>query len=360
MVIRLKGDRQIVVELPGIEDPERALNLIGETAILEFVEAEWVPGDLSLLSEDEKELLLGKDYRLDTVKFYDRAGNVVREAQIVLKKTVLTGNELKWAGPGTNEYGQPNVSIEFTSEGATKFQAITTRSVGKPLAILLDGVVISAPNINEPITGGRAQISGGFSITEVQDLVIKLKAGSLPIPVKIVENRIIGPLLGKDAIEKSKIAAYIGFSFVALFMIGYYRGNGFIAIIALLIYAILDLTVLSLFNATLTLPGIAGLILSIGMAVDANIIIFERFKEELKLGKTLVNALESSFKRAFHTIFDANVTTIIAAVVLFYLGTGSIKGFAVTLIIGILTSMFTAILVTKLFLTNLARAKLNT
>lgn len=352
-VITRKGERQIVIELPGIDDEARAIAMIGETALLEFKEAEWAPGDLSLLTEKEKREYLGTDGQLDSVKYYDSKGNVIQERFIILRKTVITGNDLKWAGPATNEYGQPIVSLEFSPEGSKKFYAATLRLIGRPLAILLDGKIVSAPNVNEAISGGRAQISGQFTIKDMQDMVIKLKAGSLPVPVEIVENQIIGPTLGAASIAKSKFAAAIGFTLVALFMILYYGLNGVVAIIALLFYAAFDLAVLSSMGAVLTLPGIAGLILTIGMAVDANVIIFERLKEELALGRTIKNAINAAFESAIHTIVDSNLTTILAAFVLFWLGTGSIKGFAITLIVGIVVSMFTAIFITKHLLTNI-------
>jgi preprotein translocase subunit SecD len=242
------------------------------------------------------------------------------------------------------------VDIEFNSEGAKLFAEVTARSVGRPIAILLDKKIISAPNVREPIPSGKAQISGDFTIEEVQDMVIKLKAGALPIPVKPIETRIVGPTLGKDSIDKSKVAGMIGFAIIAAFMILYYRLPGFLADLALGIYIIILFGALSLIHATLTLPGIAGLLLSIGMAVDANIIIFERLKEELRLKKTIKLAIDTSFKRALSAILDSNVTTVIAAATLFFVGTGTIKGFAVTLSVGIAASMFTAMVITRMLM----------
>ncbi|MBU0581117.1 MAG: protein translocase subunit SecD [Candidatus Margulisbacteria bacterium] len=350
-IIQRKGKDQVIVELPGIKDADRAIKLIGDTAILEFVEAEWAPGDASVLTKKDIELLGGKDARLETVKYYDnKTKRLVREAPIILKKTALTGNDLQWAGPGTDEYGRPVVSIEFKAEGAKKFYEVTARSVGKPIAIILDNKIISAPNVNEPISGGRAQISGSFTVSEMQDLVIKLKAGALPIPVEVIQNQTVGPTLGADAVRQSKFAGIIGFVGIALFMYIYYGFTGMVANVALLIYVLLVFAVLKLFQATLTLPGIAGLILTIGMAVDANILIFERLKEEIRSGKTVFMAIEQGFNRALSSILDSNITTIIGALVLFWLGSGSIKGFAITLIVGILCSMLTAIFVSKIFL----------
>ncbi len=346
-IIQRKGERQVVVELPGIKDPERALKLVGDTAVMEFKEAEWLPGDISQLSEAEKREILGPDGMLDAVKAYDDKGNVIKETPIILKKTALTGSDLKWAGPGTDEYGRPIVQLEFSPEGSRKFYAATMRSVGKPLAILLDGRIISAPNVNEAIAGGRAQISGSFTPKEMQDFVIKLRAGSLPVPVEIVQNNVVGPTLGADAMAKSWVA----------FMIGYYRINGLVAEVSLIMYCFFTLAAMSLLETTLTLPGIAALILSVGMAVDANIIIFERFKEELRWGKTLFAALDAAFHRAFTCIFDGNITTIIGVAFLFIFGSGSIKGFAVALTIGTVISMFTAVTVSRELLRNVYHLK---
>jgi preprotein translocase subunit SecD len=274
----------------------------------------------------------------------------VGERSIILKKTALVGSDLKWAGPGADQFGGPVVNIEFNPQGTRLFGDVTTRSIGRPLAIILDGKIISAPEVKEPIPSGRAQISGNFTIQEVQDLVIKLRAGSLPVPVEVIESRTVGPTLGKDSIEKSKKAGLIGFLMVVVFMLAYYRLPGFLADIALVLYIILLLAVMVLLRATLTLPGIAGFILSIGMAVDANVIIFERLKDELRAGESMRTAIDLGFKKAFMCIFDSNLTTLMGTVVLFWLGTGSIKGFAVTLSLGILISMFTAITVTKYFM----------
>ena len=348
-LVQRKGKDQIVVELPGVKDPERAIKLIGDTANLEFVEAEWTPADESRLTPQKVQEFYGSEAHLDKVKIV-RNGQVLSEKPIILKKVALTGGLLKGAYPGVDEYGNPVVDIEFNAEGAKLFADVTGRSVGKPLAIMLDKKVISAPNVREPIPSGRAQISGDFSIEEVQDMVIKLKAGALPIPVKAVETRIVGPTLGRDSVDKSKVAGLIGFFIVAVFMVVYYRLPGFLADIALGIYVFIVMAALSLLHATLTLPGIAGLLLSIGMAVDANIIIFERLKEELRLKKTVKLSIDTSFKRARSAILDSNITTVVAAATLFFIGTGTIKGFAVTLSVGIVASMFTAVVITRMLL----------
>lgn len=354
-IIRQKGQKQIIVELPGIKDPERAISLIGETALLEFVEAEWTVPGIQDLSEEDRIALIGEDANIATLTDKDKDGNIIRETPIVLKETVLTGATLENATPGTTQYGEPVVLIEFNKEGSRKFYEATIKNNGKPLAILLDGKVISAPNIQEPISGGKAQISGGFSIQEMRDLVIKLKAGALPIPIETISNKIIGPTLGKDSIQKSYRAALIGFIIISLYMILYYRIAGLMASISLVSYLFTVMATLKLFGATLTLPGIAGLILTMGMAVDANVIIFERIKEEREKGINILPSIQAGFNQAFSTILDANITTLIAATVLFWLGTGTIKGFAVTLSVGILVSMFSALFVTKILLNLSAR-----
>jgi len=348
-LIQRKGTNQIVVELPGIKDPDRAMKLIGDTALLEFVEAEWAPADESRLTPEKVKEFYGSEAYLDKVKTI-RNGRVESEKPIVLKKTVITGALLKGSWPGVDEYGNPVVDIEFNGEGAKLFSEVTARSVNKPIAILLDKKIISAPNVREPIPSGRAQISGSFTVEEVQDLVIKLKAGALPISVKQVELRIVGPTLGKDSINRSIVAGIVGFVLVVAFMVLYYRFPGLLAVFSLGIYVLMVLALMSLIHATLTLFGIAGFILSIGMAVDANILIFERLKEELRLKKTIRTAVDLSFQRAFSAILDSNVTTIIAAGTLFFVGTGTLKGFAVTLTLGVAASMFTAITITRMFM----------
>jgi len=245
-------------------------------------------------------------------------------------------------------------------EGAKIFAELTSRHIEKPIAIILDKKIISAPNVKTPITEGKGIITGNFSPEEVKDMVIKLKAGALPVPVKMVEIRIVGPTLGKDSIDKGVLAGIIGFTFIIFFMILYYRLPGFLADLALVIYVTLTLAALALMRSTLTLPGIAGFLLSIGMAVDANVIIFERLKEELRLGKTIKASIESAFERAFAAILDSNVTTLIAAATLFFVGTGTIKGFAVTLSVGILASMFTAIVLTRMLMDMMVDGKVLT
>ena len=349
-VISRKGIKQITVELPGIKDSEQAIRLIGDTALLEFVEAEWAPGGSETLSAENLEVLAGKDARMGKVVVKDSSGKILKENPIILKKTVMTGADLKNAAPGTDQNGRPLVHIEFTNEGAKKFKEVTAQNVGKPLAIILDGVIISAPNVNEPISGGSAQISGDFSIEEMRNLVIKLKAGALPVPVKLVSNKVIGPTLGQDSVQKSKIAWLVGFIAVCVYMVAWYRLPGVMSCVALIFYMIFSLCIFKLFNATLTLPGIAGFILTMGIAVDANVIIFEWIREERERGALLGDAISFGFKEGFRTILDANVTALMAAAVLFFLGNGPVRGFALTLGIGIVVSMFTALVVSKILI----------
>ncbi len=357
-LIQQKGINQIVVELPGVKDPEQALRIIGDTAKLEFVEA--IPSPSDTLTPEQLKILGGDSAKLGILETYKEDGTTIsHKTPMILKETLLTGADLKQATPGTDEYGRPLVQIEFTPEGSEKFAKVTESHVGKPLAILLDGQIISAPTINEPIRGGKAQISGNFSITEMRELIIKLKAGALPVPVKIVSNKTVGPTLGRDSIEKSKVSGLIGIGIIFIFMAAIYRIPGLLANITLIIYGFGVLAILKLLHATLTLPGIAGFLLSIGMAVDATIIIFERIKEERRNGYDIQKAIDLGFTRAFRAILDSNVTTLIAAGALFWLGSGSIKGFGLTLGIGIGVSMFTAIFVTRLFLAYLLKSSRN-
>ena len=315
-VVQRQGRDRIIVELPGVKDPEKAINMLGKTAMLEF-----------------------KDPN---------------------NKTVLTGTDLKDAKAVVGNGNQPLVSMEFSDEGGQKFADVTARNVGKRIAITLDGEVLTAPVVQEAITGGRAQITGNRSMEEAQHLAILLRSGSLPVKLEIIENRTVGPTLGQDSKEASQKAFLIGVAGVFVFMVLFYRLSGVVADIALLLYTMLLLLVMRYLNATLTLPGMAGIILSIGMAVDANVLIFEHFKEEYLTGKTLRAAMNSGFKRAFTTIFDSNITTIIASIVLFMFGTGSIRGFAITLGLGVVLSMITAISLTQFMLKLLIGANIFT
>ncbi len=305
-IIQREGSRRIIVELPGVKDPEKAIEMLGKTAMLEFK---------------------------------DEAG-----------VTALNGTDLKDAHAQIDQANKNLVALEFTEEGAQKFADLTTKNIGKKIAVLLDKKVLTNPTVNEPITGGKAVITGSQTIEEAQNLAILMRSGSLPVKVDIVETRTVGPTLGQDSKDKSEFAFMVGIGAIIIFMLAFYRLSGLIANVSLALYVLMLLFSLKLLDATLTLPGIAGIILSMGMAVDANVLIFERFKEEFRNGKTLRNAMDSGFSRAFATIIDSNVTTIIAAVVLFFLGSGPIKGFAITLGLGIVLSMFTAITVTQYLL----------
>ena len=268
---------------------------------------------------------------------------------LLKERTLLTGQSLENAQVKISDrFGEPYVAIKFNPQGAKDFDRITGENVNKRLAIILDGVVYSAPVIKERISGGDAQVTGAFTTEEARDLAIVLRAGSLPAPVKILEQRTVGPSLGQDSIDKGIFSTLIGTLLVAIFMVLYYRLSGFVANMALVLNIVILLGAMALFDATLTLPGIAGIVLTIGMAVDANVLIFERTREELRLGKTPRAAVEAGYARAFITILDSNVTTLIAAVFLFQFGTGPVKGFAVTLSLGIIASMFTAIFVTRI------------
>jgi preprotein translocase subunit SecD len=341
-----QGTDRIIVQLPGVKDPARAKNLIGRTALLEF----------KLVDEEHslEEALKGNVPEGSVVaneSRMDRASGRRSEIPILLKtRTLMTGEALESAKVQIGDrFGEPHVSLKFNAQGAKDFDRITAENVKKRLAIVLDGVIHSAPVIQERISGGQAQITGSFTMEEASDLAIVLRAGALPAPVNILEERTVGPSLGQDSIDKGTGASIIAGILVLLFMIIYYRLTGIVADVALAMNMLLLLGVMVAFKATLTLPGIAGIALTIGMAVDANVLINERIREELRLGKTPRAAIEAGYTKAFLTIFDSNVTTLVAALFLFGFGTGPVKGFAVTLTIGIVVSMFTAIFVTRIF-----------
>ena len=342
-ITRVGSDR-VLVQLPGVKDPKRAIGIIGKTARLEFKlldEEHSVQEALKKGVPPGDEILYGK--RVDKA-----TGRVTRIPYLVKKRVLLTGDHITDARVKIDPmYNEPYVALTFDRVGAKIFARITKENVKKRLAIILDNVVYSAPVIQEPIPNGRAQITGHFTSQEAHDLAIVLRAGALPAPVKILENRTVGPSLGRDSIRKGVKAAIVGLILVLLFMAVYYRLSGILADAALLLNMVLIMGALAAFGATLTLPGIAGIILTIGMSVDANVLIFERIREELRVGRTVRAAVDAGFARAFITILDANVTTLIAALVLFQFGTGPIKGFAVTLSIGIVASMFTAIVFCK-------------
>ncbi|MCR9070190.1 MAG: protein translocase subunit SecD [Alphaproteobacteria bacterium] len=338
-LIQRQGDERILIQLPGIDDPQRIKELIGQTAKLTF--------HLVAVGADTNRPPPGAR----TLPLLD-GGRIVIE-----RRVMVSGENLVDAQPSFDQSNQPVVTIRFDSAGGQRFGRATAENVGKPFAIVLDGQVISAPVIREPILGGSAQISGRFSVQEAQDLALLLRAGALPAPLTVLEERSVGPGLGADSIAAGEIAAVIGLVLVVGFMIVCYGLFGVFANIALFFNIALILGALSALQATLTLPGIAGIVLTIGMAVDANVLIFERVREEIDAGRSPINALEAGYSRALTTIVDSNLTTLFAAVFLFALGSGPVKGFAVTLGIGIMTSMFTAIMVTRLFVAHWARRR---
>ena len=344
--IQRQGATRILVQLPGVKDPERIKSLLGQTAKLSFrfVEDNVRPGLDPVPAGAE--VLLSEEP--------DLAGNP--ERLVVRKRVMVSGDTLVDAQP-TFQDNQPVVSFRFDSVGAKRFADATRENVGRRFAIVLDGKVISAPVIREPILGGSGIISGQFTVQEVQDLALLLRAGALPAPLTILEERTVGPGLGADSIRAGKIASTLGLVFVIGFMILAYGLFGVLAVVALIANLILILAALSGLQATLTLPGIAGIVLTIGMAVDANVLIFERMREEVRAGRGPVNAIDAGYRRALTTIIDSNFTTLIAALLLFQFGTGPVKGFAVTLTIGLITSMFTAIMVTRLMVVTWLRRK---
>jgi preprotein translocase subunit SecD len=319
ILIQKQGSRWVNIEIPGERDPEKVERLLIKVAKLEFID-----------SEGEQ---------------WEDGYKVPSDATVV-----LTGSSLKKSAAIFDSYGRPAVSFEFKKEAADKFGKFTARNVNKYLAIAVDGIVISCPQIHTAIFGGSGQITGRFTIDEVRELVTMLNSGALPLQVTVAEKRAVGPSLGAASIRQSLIAGFIGIALVLIFMIAYYRLPGLLADVALLLYIGITLGIMSMFNVTLTLPGMCGFVLSVGMAVDANVIIFERLREEIRWGKTLKAAIDAGFTRAFTAILDSNVTTLIATVVLYAMGTGTVRGFAVTLSIGIIVSMYSAIFVTRIFL----------
>ena len=315
-VVQKVGTDRLLIEIPNISDPQKAKDYLGKTANLEFKKQ---------------------------VKGFN--------GQETWVSTGVSGKDLKNAYLGTDQTGQEwHVNFVLNDKGSRKFGKLTSEMVGKPLGIFFDNELVSSPVVNTAITGGEGYISGNFKKEEAQNMVNLLNAGALPVPAVIIEENSVGPTLGLDSLHKSEIAGLIGISVVMLFMILYYRVPGFIANIALTIYALLVFAIFKIIPVTLTLAGIAGFILSIGMAVDANILIFERTKEELRIGRTLFAAINAGFERAFTSIFDSNMTTIITCSILYMFGTSIVKGFALTLAIGVAVSMFTAITVTKNFM----------
>jgi len=358
-MVQRQGLKQIVVQLPGVKEPKRAKDLIKETALLEFKmldEDNQLKLDLParIPKEKEAEVLKQAEAKLpegDQILF-ERAvdkdtGREYRIPYLVKKRVMLTGDVLSDARVSIGQFNDPYVSISFDAKGGREFERITGDNVKKRMAVVLDNTIYSAPVIQERITGGRAQITGTFSTQEANDLAIVLRAGALPAPLKIIQDLTVGPSLGKDSIEKGVRATLFAGAMVVVFMMVYYRMSGVIADFALALNLLCLIGALSALNATLTLPGIAGIVLTIGMGVDSNVLIFERIREELRLGKAVRLAVDGGYEKALLTIVDSHVTTLITGVALFLFGTGPIKGFAVTLCLGIGINLFTALVGTK-------------
>ncbi len=358
-LVQRQGLKQIVVQLPGVRDPTRAKDLIKETALLEF----------KMLDEENQMKLdlparIPKDREAEVVKqaeskvpegsqiLFERGverdtGREYRIPYLVKKRVMLTGDVLSDARVAIGQFNDPYVSITFDAKGGREFERITGENVKKRMAIVLDNTIYSAPVIQERIGGGRAQITGTFTTQEANDLAIVLRAGALPAPLKIIQDLTVGPSLGKDSIEKGVRATVIAGAMVVVFMIVYYRLSGVIADFALILNLVCLMGALSALQATLTLPGIAGIVLTIGMGVDSNVLIFERIREELRSGKGVRLAVDGGYDKALLTIVDSHVTTLITGIALFLFGTGPIKGFAVTLCLGIAINLFTALVGTK-------------
>jgi preprotein translocase subunit SecD len=358
-IVQRQGLKQIVVQLPGVKEPKRARDLIKETALLEFKMLDEdnqakldLPGRIP--KDKEEEILKQAAAKLpaDDQILFERGvdkdtGREYRIPYLVKKRVMLTGDVLSDARVSIGQFNDPYVSITFDGKGGREFERITGDNIKKRMAVVLDNTIYSAPVIQDRITGGRAQITGTFSMQEANDLAIVLRAGALPAPLKIIQDLTVGPSLGKDSIEKGVQATLFAGAMVVIFMIVYYRLSGVIADFALMLNLLCLIGALSALNATLTLPGIAGIVLTIGMGVDSNVLIFERIREELRLGKAVRLAVDGGYDKALLTIVDSHVTTLITGVALFLFGTGPIKGFAVTLCLGIGINLFTALIGTK-------------
>jgi len=339
-----EGEDRIVVQLPGVKDQQRAIELVGKTALLEFK----LVDEGASVEEALKGNLPEEDQLLYTKNIDSQTGRVAKTPILVRKRAVLTGDTIKTARVNfQSQQGGAYVSLSFDNRGAQIFDRVTAENVKRRLAIVLDDTVYSAPVIQERISGGEAQITGSFTPEEASDLAIVLRAGSLPAPVKIIQNVSVGPSLGRDSIQKGIRAAFIGGFLVIGFMLVYYRFAGLVADVALVFNILFLLAGMSALEATLTLPGIAGIILAIGMAVDSNVLIFERIREELRSKKTVRASIDAGYEKAFWTVVDSHVTTLITSMILFQFGTGPIKGFAVTLSMGVAINLFTALVCTK-------------
>src|SRR5512139_1815518 len=337
-LIQRQGIDRILVQVPGLQDPTRLKEILGKTAKLDFRMVD--------SSVPVEQALQGRVPPEDEVLY---SSTQPRTPYLVEKRILVSGGDLTDAQPGFDQRtSEPVVNFRFNTSGARKFAQVTQENVGKPFAIILDNQVISAPVIREPILGGSGQISGSFTVQAANNLAILLRAGALPAPLTIIEERTVGPGLGQDSIAKGKLSSYVGAAMVIMFMLVTYGLFGLFANIAVAINVAMIFGVLSMLNATLTLPGIAGIVLTVGIAVDSNVLIYERIREEVRGGRTPINAIDAGFSRALATILDSNITTFIAAAVLFYIGTGPVRGFAVTLGIGIITTVFTAFTLTRL------------
>jgi preprotein translocase subunit SecD len=346
-LIQRQGTDRILVQVPGLQDPTELKRLVGQTAKMDFRMV-----DTSVPPEQAQKGSLPPD---DDLLMSTQAPKV---PYVVKKQVLVSGGELTDAQAAFDQRtNEPIVNFRFNSSGARKFAQATTENVGQPFAIVLDNAVISAPVIREPITAGSGQISGNFTVQSANELAILLRAGALPAPLTVIEERTVGPGLGQDSIEKGELAAYVGSIMVIVFMLVTYRLFGVFANVAVAINVAMIFGLLSLLNATLTLPGIAGIVLTVGIAVDSNVLIYERIREELRGGRNAISAIDAGFKRALSTILDSNITTFIAAAVLFYIGTGPVRGFAVTLGIGIITTVFTAFTLTRLIVATWVRWK---
>jgi len=331
-----EGGNRILVEVPGVEDPEALKRLIGQTARLEF--------KLVDLNANPADVQQGRAPPGSQVLPMAEGGGFMA----VQRRVMVSGEQLASARQGFDQDGRPTVDLVFNSTGARRFGRVTQENVNKPFAIILDDKILSAPNINEPILGGRAQISGNFTVQSANDLAVSLASGKLPVKLNVIEERTVSAELGRDSIHKGVIASIVGTLGVILFMLVTYGRFGVYATIALVVNAFLILAVMALFGATLTLPGIAGFILTIGAAVDANVLINERIREEIRRGRRLIDAVETGYREAFRAIFDANVTHVISASIMVYFGSGPVRGFAVVLLIGVVTSVFTAVYFTRM------------
>ena len=331
-----EGGNRILVEVPGVEDPEELKKLIGQTARLEF--------KLVDLSADPQQVQQGRaPPGSQVLPMADGTGLIA-----VKRRVMVSGDQLTDASQSFDQDGRPDINIKFNTAGARRFGRATQENVGKPFAIILDDKVLSAPNINEPILGGNAQISGSFTVQSAHDLAVSLASGKLPVKLNVIEERTVSAELGQDSIHKGAIASIVSVLCVIVFMLVTYGRFGVYADIALVVNAFLILGIMAMFNATLTLPGIAGFILTIGAAVDANVLINERIREEIRRGRRLLDAVETGYREAFRAIFDANVTHVISAGIMAYFGSGPVRGFAVVLLIGVVTSVFTAVYFTRM------------